>query len=160
MSTKYKSPSAKCENIFLAAIKSKAVLSSPLNGFQIRTGRPPESEGIIAGPKVIDVWVEGAHVVPELEDEYEGNLHIRVTAQADDNDATDLDSCVAFIIRMVMFPASRLKTFANYPNSARPEPDFWLVDVYQTNEEMATSGRYFLETPVYLVKFRDDNGQG
>lgn len=155
-----KSPSQKSENVFQMILKQSAITWQNMSTVDIRTGRPaesPETADVIA--PTLDVWMQGAKVVPDLEDEWEGELHTTFTCNSDDENAKILDDRVQFIICTLGLPENILP-LVNFPLASRPEPDYWLVDVFQIHEESSTHERYYREEITWMVKFRNDNGQG
>lgn len=160
MAKKKQSPGAKVETMAKALISNLPVLK----GVDVRTGRPDDTaeddgqEAQIDTP-TCDLWSTEVRVVPELEDEWECNLHVRLTVQADDEGATDLDNRVVDVQNQLSFPED-VKPLVNFPLASRPVPDLFLQDIYIVGEPTTTHDRYYRTEITFLVKFRDDNGQG
>lgn len=159
-----KTPSQKLENVFLAIAQQWAVEDPNMKAVTIRTGRPSETPDTADVPvPTLDIWAQGAKIDPATDDEWFADLHFTFTVQADDENAKVLDARVAWLIENIILPEN-VTPLVNFPLASRPEPDFMLQDVFQTNEESTSHDsdgqKYYREDLTFLSKFRNDNGQG
>lgn len=154
------SPGTKVETVIVALVRPLPALK----GVDIRTGDPedtPEFDGEaeeVLTP-TLDVYTTSVKVVPELEDEWTCDLHVRLRSQADDETGDVLDDRVTALLNALSFPED-VKPLVNFPLASRPVPDFWLVDIYLTDAPETTKDRYYETQMTFMVKFRPDNGQG